>query len=115
MAERRYNPKLLRHTTEANSLVAPIHHRMPVALEEEDWPVWLGEQPISWRSFTRRRWACCNVSPSEGRQGRRAVRPGRLRRLRLDYEGRKAPLLAAGALFSAAPFKESSRARADLR
>ena len=32
-------------TTEANSLVAPIHNRMPVVLEEEDWPVWLGEQP----------------------------------------------------------------------
>jgi putative SOS response-associated peptidase YedK len=32
-------------TTEANSLVAPIHNRMPVVLEEDDWPVWLGEQP----------------------------------------------------------------------
>jgi putative SOS response-associated peptidase YedK len=31
--------------TKANSLVAPIHNRMPVVLEEEDWPVWLGEQP----------------------------------------------------------------------
>jgi putative SOS response-associated peptidase YedK len=32
-------------TTAANSLVAQIHHRMPVVLEEEDWPVWLGEKP----------------------------------------------------------------------
>jgi len=32
-------------TTDANSLVAPIHDRMPVVLEEEDWPVWLGERP----------------------------------------------------------------------
>jgi putative SOS response-associated peptidase YedK len=32
-------------TTEANSPVASIHHRMPVVLEEEDWSVWLGEQP----------------------------------------------------------------------
>ena len=32
-------------TTAANSLVVPIHNRMPVILEEEDWPVWLGEQP----------------------------------------------------------------------
>jgi putative SOS response-associated peptidase YedK len=32
-------------TTAANSLVAQIHSRMPVVLEEEDWPVWLGEQP----------------------------------------------------------------------
>jgi putative SOS response-associated peptidase YedK len=29
-------------TTEANSLVAPIHDRMPVVLEEPDWPVRLG-------------------------------------------------------------------------
>ena len=32
-------------TAAANSLVAPIHNRMPIILEEEDWPVWLGEQP----------------------------------------------------------------------
>jgi putative SOS response-associated peptidase YedK len=32
-------------TTEANALVAPIHDRMLVVLEKEDWPVWLGEQP----------------------------------------------------------------------
>jgi putative SOS response-associated peptidase YedK len=32
-------------TTAANSLVAQIHSRMPVVLEEEHWPVWLGEQP----------------------------------------------------------------------
>jgi len=32
-------------TTAANSLVSPIHNRMPIILEEEDWPVWLGEQP----------------------------------------------------------------------
>jgi putative SOS response-associated peptidase YedK len=32
-------------TTEASEPVASIHHRMPVLLEEEDWPVWLGEQP----------------------------------------------------------------------
>jgi putative SOS response-associated peptidase YedK len=32
-------------TTAANSLVAQIHNRMPVVLEEEDWPVWLGEKP----------------------------------------------------------------------
>jgi putative SOS response-associated peptidase YedK len=32
-------------TTAANSLIAPIHDRMPVVLERHDWPVWLGEQP----------------------------------------------------------------------
>jgi putative SOS response-associated peptidase YedK len=32
-------------TTEPNSLIAPIHHRMLVMLEKADWPVWLGELP----------------------------------------------------------------------
>jgi putative SOS response-associated peptidase YedK len=32
-------------TTVANALVAPINGRMPVVLQREDWPVWLGEQP----------------------------------------------------------------------
>lgn len=31
-------------TTSANGLMRPIHDRMPVVLEPEDWPVWLGEQ-----------------------------------------------------------------------
>ena len=30
-------------TTDANATMAPIHNRMPVVLEPEDWPVWLGE------------------------------------------------------------------------
>ena len=30
-------------TTEANADLAPIHHRMPVVLEAEDWALWLGE------------------------------------------------------------------------
>ena len=29
-------------TTDANADVAGLHHRMPVVLEEADWPVWLG-------------------------------------------------------------------------
>jgi putative SOS response-associated peptidase YedK len=32
-------------TTEANAVMAPIHDRMPVIVEEADWPVWLGEAP----------------------------------------------------------------------
>jgi putative SOS response-associated peptidase YedK len=32
-------------TVEANALLAPIHDRMPLVLEDGDWPVWLGEQP----------------------------------------------------------------------
>ena len=30
-------------TTSANEVMQPIHDRMPVVLEPEDWPVWLGE------------------------------------------------------------------------
>jgi putative SOS response-associated peptidase YedK len=30
-------------TTGANSTMSTIHHRMPVTLEAEDWPLWLGE------------------------------------------------------------------------
>lgn len=31
-------------TTAANDLMRPIHDRMPVVLEPDAWPVWLGEQ-----------------------------------------------------------------------
>ncbi len=30
-------------TTDANDLLMPLHHRMPVILAEADWPKWLGE------------------------------------------------------------------------
>lgn len=30
-------------TCAANDTIAPIHHRMPVILGPEDWPLWLGE------------------------------------------------------------------------
>ncbi len=30
-------------TTESNGGVAKIHHRMPVAIAPDDWPLWLGE------------------------------------------------------------------------
>ena len=32
-------------TTTANATMGALHDRMPVILEEEHWPVWLGEQP----------------------------------------------------------------------
>ncbi len=32
-------------TTAASALLAPVHERMPVILEREDWPLWLGEEP----------------------------------------------------------------------
>lgn len=31
-------------TTTANDTLRPLHERMPVILEEPDWPVWLGEE-----------------------------------------------------------------------
>ncbi|MDU8910371.1 SOS response-associated peptidase [Aestuariicoccus sp. MJ-SS9] len=31
-------------TTAANAAISAIHHRMPVILAPEDWPLWLGEQ-----------------------------------------------------------------------
>jgi len=30
-------------TTNANATLRPLHERMPVVLEEADWPLWLGE------------------------------------------------------------------------
>ena len=30
-------------TTSANETLQPLHERMPVVLEEADWPLWLGE------------------------------------------------------------------------
>lgn len=30
-------------TTAANATLAPVHDRMPLILEPEDWPLWLGE------------------------------------------------------------------------
>jgi hypothetical protein len=30
-------------TTAANAAVGPIHDRMPLVLEDVDWPLWLGE------------------------------------------------------------------------
>lgn len=31
-------------TTEANAVLAPIHHRMPLLLEREDWEAWLSAE-----------------------------------------------------------------------
>ena len=31
-------------TTDANAVMAPVHHRLPLVLEPDDWPLWLGEQ-----------------------------------------------------------------------
>jgi putative SOS response-associated peptidase YedK len=34
-------------TCEPNELMATLHDRMPVILDEKDWPKWLGEEPAS--------------------------------------------------------------------
>lgn len=34
-------------TTESNDLMRPLHDRMPVILDEKDWPAWLGEVETS--------------------------------------------------------------------
>ena len=31
-------------TTAANDAVSAVHHRMPLVLEPDDWPLWLGEE-----------------------------------------------------------------------
>lgn len=33
-------------TTGANTVLEPIHHRMPVLLDRSDWQAWLGHEPI---------------------------------------------------------------------
>ncbi len=34
-------------TCEPNAVMAEIHNRMLVILDESDWPMWLGEEPAS--------------------------------------------------------------------
>ena len=40
-------------TIEANAEIVALHDRMPVVLEERDWPVWLGEEEGDLRSLLR--------------------------------------------------------------
>ncbi len=62
-------------TTEPNSLLAPVHHRMPVILEPADWRQWLNDDghnpdlralmlPGEWSSLTLR-----NISNAVNRAG----------------------------------------------
>ena len=62
-------------TTDTNSLMAPIHHRMPVILEPEDWEQWLNDDGLSLDLRTLmlpREWpdlALRNVSNAVNRAG----------------------------------------------
>lgn len=38
-----HTPSFAIVTTEANAAMAPIHHRIPVVVEQPDWALWLGE------------------------------------------------------------------------
>jgi putative SOS response-associated peptidase YedK len=38
-------------TTTPNELCAELHNRMPVVLNPQVWPVWLGEQQVSLRDL----------------------------------------------------------------
>ena len=40
-------------TTAANAAMAQLHERMPVVLEERDWPLWLGEAGEGWSGLMR--------------------------------------------------------------
>ncbi len=60
-------------TTGGNSLMAPIHDRMPAVLGEEDWAAWLGEAPATeeqlramLRPFPAERMAAWPVSKDVG-------------------------------------------------
>jgi putative SOS response-associated peptidase YedK len=38
-------------TTDANEQLRPLHERMPVVLEQADWPVWLGEHEADYAAL----------------------------------------------------------------
>ena len=40
-------------TTAANATMRPLHERMPVILEPQDWPAWLGEVPAEPEALLR--------------------------------------------------------------
>jgi putative SOS response-associated peptidase YedK len=40
-------------TTEAGPDIAPIHHRQPVILDQDAWPLWLGEAGTGARQYLK--------------------------------------------------------------
>jgi putative SOS response-associated peptidase YedK len=60
-------------TTTPNTLCAPVHNRMPVILDPEDYPAWLGETPATGdalrallRPFPAERMAAHTIGPAIG-------------------------------------------------
>jgi putative SOS response-associated peptidase YedK len=60
-------------TGEPNELVAPIHNRMPVILDQAAWPAWLAETPAEHaeplallRPFPAQRMRAYAISPRVG-------------------------------------------------
>lgn len=58
-------------STDANQLMAAIHNRVPVILEEADWPTWLGEtdgpDPAELLRPNADQLMCCGSGRSVGR------------------------------------------------
>ena len=46
-------PRCCLLTTSANSLLEPIHDRMPVIVRREDWPEWFSSKELADESFQR--------------------------------------------------------------
>ena len=76
-------------TTTPNAEMAELHDRMPVVVEKEDWPTWLGEvEGDTWRYYALRRMGCCahgrsiGASDHRGTTGRSCRRASQRRRRR---------------------------------
>jgi putative SOS response-associated peptidase YedK len=61
-------------TVEAAGAVAEIHDRMPLVLDEEDWPLWLGEVEGDPESLLHR---AAGDKPVGGRSAEKTARPDR--------------------------------------
>ena len=61
-------------TTAPNAEMAELHDRMPVVVEKEDWPTWLGEgEGDTWRYYALRRMGCCAHGRSIGASDHRGT------------------------------------------
>jgi putative SOS response-associated peptidase YedK len=76
-------------TTTPNAEMAELHDRMPVILEQQDWPTWLGEAgATTWRCCVLHPMDCCAcgrsivASARRGTTGRSCWRASPRRRMR---------------------------------